>query len=59
VQTDGEMHMVGHTAGAKAFAFLVARNSREVSVQSGSHAFGQQWTAVFRAEHNVDQQEAE
>jgi hypothetical protein len=59
VQTNGEMHMVRHTADAKAIAFFIADKSREVHMQIGSHALVQQGKTSLRAEDNMDQDEAQ
>ncbi len=59
MQTDGEMHMVGHTPDSKTIAFPIAHNCRKISMQPAPHILLQQWTAILRTEDDMDQHETQ
>lgn len=59
VETNGEMNVVGHSVDAEAVASAVAYDRGEVCVQGRADGTVEQWSAIFRAEDDMDQEEAQ
>jgi len=53
------MNVVGHAPGAKAFASSVASDRGEIGMKSGADRGGEDGSAVFGAEDEVDGDEGE
>ena len=58
-KTDGEVNMVGHSANAIRFASGVARDRGQIGVEIWAHVRIKEWAAFFRAEDDVDDDEAQ
>ncbi len=59
VQPHREMHMICDAARSETFALLVANDGRKIGEQLCTNGIGEQRTAIFRAEDDMNECEAE